>query len=115
MNSFNKLSWDDINDVNLNINNKFDKFYEKVHHTVIEHVPLKKVNKKQLKLRLKPWVNSHIQKLIKHMEMLLRKLRKSHSAATEELYKNSETESLLKIERVRFSIMKIIFKNIRQI
>ena len=66
VNSFNKLSWDDINDVNLNINNKFDKFYEKVHHTVIEHVPLKKVNKKQLKLRLKPWVNSHIQKLIKH-------------------------------------------------
>ena len=87
VNSFNKLSWDDINDVNLNINNKFDKFYEKVHHTVIEHVPLKKVNKKQLKLRLKPWVNSHIQKLIKHREKLLRKLRKSHSAATDELYK----------------------------
>ena len=45
VNSFHKLSWDDINDVNLN-NNKFDKFYDKVHHTVIEHVPLKKVNKK---------------------------------------------------------------------
>ena len=87
VNSFNKLSWNDINDVNLNINNKFDKFYEKVHLTVIEHVPLKKVNKKQLKLRLKPWVNSHIQKLIKHREKLLRKLRKSHSAAIEELYK----------------------------
>ena len=82
VNSFNKLSWDDINDVNLNINNKFDKFYEKVHHTVIEHVPLKKVNKNQLKLRSKPWVKSHIQKLIKHREKLLRKLRKSHSAAT---------------------------------
>ena len=50
-------------------------------------MPLKKVNKKQLKLRLKPWVNSHIQKLIKHREKLLRKLRRSHSAATEELYK----------------------------
>ena len=69
VNSFNKLSWDDINDVNLNVNNKFDKFYEKVHHTNIEHVP------------------SHIQKLIEHREKLLRKLRKSHSAATEELYK----------------------------
>ena len=33
VNSFNKLSWDDISDVNLNINNKFDKFYEKVHHS----------------------------------------------------------------------------------
>ena len=45
------------------------------------------MNKKQLKLRSKPWVNSYIQKLIKHREKLLRKLRKSHSAATEELYK----------------------------
>ena len=40
-----------------------------------------------MKLRLKPWANSHIQKLIKHREKLLRKLRKSHSAATEKLYK----------------------------
>ena len=39
------------------------------------------------KLRSKPWVNLHIQKLIKHRDRLLRKLRKSHSKATEELYK----------------------------
>ena len=71
----------------MDINNKFEKFYEKVHHTVIEHAPLRKVTPKQLKLRSKPWINTHIQKLIKQRDRLLRKLRKSHSRDTEELYK----------------------------
>ena len=79
--------WEDINDVNLNLNGKFDNFYEKVHTTVIQHAPLKKVNQKQLKLRAKPWVNPHIQKLINYRDKLLRKLRKSHSKSTDELYK----------------------------
>ena len=48
---------------------------------------MKKVNQKQLKLRAKPWVNPHIQKLINYRDKLLRKLRKSHSKNTEELYK----------------------------
>ena len=46
-----------------------------------------RVDQKQLKLRTKPWVNPHIQKLINYRDKLLRKLRKSHSKNTEELYK----------------------------
>ena len=42
--------------------------------SLIEHAPLKKVNKKQLKLKTKPWVKPHIQKLIKYRDKLLRKL-----------------------------------------
>ena len=61
--------------------------YQKVYTAVIEHAPLKKVNKKQVKLKTKPWVNRYIQKLIKYRNKLLRKLRKSHSKKTEELYK----------------------------
>ena len=37
--------------------------------------------------RSKPWITPHIQKLIKHRDKLLRKLKKSHSKNTEELYK----------------------------
>ena len=84
---FKKLSWNDIDRNNLDINSKFEKFYEKVHHTVIEHAPLRKVTLDQLKLWSKPWINTHIQKLIKQKGRLLRKLRKSHSRDTEELYK----------------------------
>ena len=87
INDFNELTWNEMDDENIDINHKFNSFYEKVNATVVQHVPLKKVNHKQLKLRSKPWVNLHIQKLIKHRDRLLRKLRKSHSKATEELYK----------------------------
>ena len=87
INDFNELTWNEMDDENIDINHKFNSFCEKVHATVVQHVPLKNVNYKQLKVRSKPWVNLHIQKLIKHRDRLLRKLRKSHSKATEELYK----------------------------
>ena len=58
LDDFKKLSWEDIvHDQNSNINVKFDTFYEKVYCTVIHHASLKKVNKKQLKLRSKPLVD----------------------------------------------------------
>ena len=87
LDDFKKLSWEDLYDENLNINYKFDKFFDRVNYTVHDHVPLKKVNKNQLKLRSKPWVTPYIQNLIKHRDKLLRKLRKSHSVVTENLYK----------------------------
>ena len=83
----NYLAWDDINRNNSDINNKFENFCEKVHHTVIEHAPLRKVTPKQLKLRSKQWINTHIQKLIKQRDRLLREVRMSHSRGIEELCK----------------------------
>ena len=50
-------------------------------------MPLKEVNKQQLKPRSKPWVTPYIQNLIKHRDKLLSKLRKSHSIVTENLHK----------------------------
>ena len=87
INDFTGLSWDFLNETDLNINSKFDTLYEKVHETAIKHVPLKKVTLKQLKLRSKPWIDSHIQKPIKHWDRLLHKFRKTHCNTTEELYK----------------------------
>ena len=58
-----------------------------LHETAIKHVPLNKVTPKQLKLRSKPLIDSHIQKLIKHWDRLLHKLRKTHCNTTEELCK----------------------------
>ena len=50
LDDFKKLSWEDLFDENLNINYKFDKFFDIVNYIVQEHVPLRKVNKQQLKL-----------------------------------------------------------------
>ena len=48
---------------------------------------LKKINKKDLKLHSKPWVNPKIQRLIKYRDKLLRKLNRNFSQNTEYLYK----------------------------
>ena len=82
-----KNSWEDLYDENLSINYKFDKLFDRNNYTVQEHVPLKKVNKQQLKLRSKPWLTPYIENLIKHRDKLLRKLRKSHYIVTDNLYK----------------------------
>ena len=58
INDLTGLSWDFLNETTLNINSKFDTLYEKVHETAC--VPLKKSPPKQLKLRSKPGIDSHI-------------------------------------------------------
>ena len=63
LNEFNNLSWDHLSTNNSDLTSKFNDFYENIYTVVIEHAPLKKANKKQLKLKTKPWVNPHIQKL----------------------------------------------------
>ena len=106
INDFTGLSWNFLIETNLNINSKFDTLYEKVHETAIKHVPLKKVTPKQLKLRSKPWIDSHIQKLIKHRDRLLHKLRK---ILTRNYTRNLEIELSVKIIKVKSSILMITF------
>ena len=106
INAFTGLSWNFLNETNLNINSKFDTLYEKVLETAIKHVPLKKVTPKQLKLRSKPWIDSHIQKLIKHRDRLLHKLRK---ILLRNYTRNLEIELSVKIIKVKSIILMITF------
>ena len=103
VNDFTGLSWNFLNDTNLNINIKFDTLYEKAHETAIKHLPLKKVTPKQLKLRSKPWIDSHIQK---HRDRLLHKLRK---ILLRNYTRNLEIELSVEILKVKSSILMITF------
>ena len=103
---FTGLSWTFLDETNLNINSKFDTLYEKVHETAIKHIPLKKVTPKQLQLRSKPWIDSHIQKLTKHWERPLHKLRK---ILLRNYTRNLEIELSVKIMKVKSSILIITF------
>ena len=55
------------------VNSKFDDFLWRVEGCVDRHAPLKKLNKKQIKLKSKPWINGYILKMINHRERLFRK------------------------------------------
>ena len=57
-NDFDDLSMDFIHDTNISINSKFGLFLQTLSEHVHCHAPLKKLNKKCLKLQSKPWINS---------------------------------------------------------
>ena len=79
---------DFLNNTNVSLNSKFDLFYDTVSSYVDNHVPVKKINKKDPKLYSKPWVNPKIQRLIKYRNKLLHKLNRNFSYNTEYLYKS---------------------------
>ena len=84
---FANKNMDFLNNTNISLNSKFDLFYDTVSSYVDNHVPVKKINKKDLKLHSKPWVNPKIQRLIKYCDKLLHKLNRNFLHNTEYLYK----------------------------
>ena len=78
--NFNSTNWNKIlqldkSDPNLS----FDNFYQKLNELVNDHVPLKKVTKKQLKRQNKPWVTRGLLKSMTIRDKLLKKfIRAKH-------------------------------------
>ena len=48
------------NDPNINLNCKFEMFYNSLSSCVNHHVPVKKITEKDLKFHTKPWITSKI-------------------------------------------------------
>ena len=74
-----KLFIDDISIQNWNANrytdtnSKFNDFLWRVENCVDRHAPIKKLNRKQMKKRSKPWITTRILKMINHRERLFHK------------------------------------------
>ena len=72
------LNWHDILEIEKgDINHSFDSFDQKVNEILNKHAPLKKLNKKQLRLQSKPWITPGIVKSIKRRDNLLKKYIKT--------------------------------------
>ena len=52
------------------------------------HAPLKKLTKRDIKLKNKPWINDKIQKVMRIRDRLLKKLQKNNDQSLVDLYKN---------------------------
>ena len=70
----------------ISIDNKFDYFYETLSNLVDKHVPSKKMTKKDIKLRSKPWITSKIVRLIRYRDRLKKKLKRKFTPDNEFLY-----------------------------
>ena len=69
------------------MNAKFNRFLASLDEIVRNYAPLKKLTKRDLKLRNKPWINSRIQKMMHLRDNILKRLRRKPDATQSLLYK----------------------------
>ena len=62
-------------------------FLTNLNDLVSKHAPLKKLTKKDIKFREKPWINSKIKKMMHIRDKVLNKLKKKSDDTTKALYK----------------------------
>jgi len=71
---FNNVNWEEYLCLeNNNPNLSFDKFYDKLSELLRNHVPIKKLTKKQINKTKKPWITKDIIKLIHERDKLFKK------------------------------------------
>ena len=67
------INWPGILSLELgDPNHSYERFNKKINEVLDTHVPLKKINKNDLRLQAKPWITSGIVKSIKRRDRLLR-------------------------------------------
>ena len=62
LNDFENLDLTYLNNSDLGVNDKFNRLLSSLNELVETHAPLKKLNKKDIKLRNKPWINQKLKK-----------------------------------------------------
>ena len=98
----NSINWDDIlcidqNDPNLTINN----FYENMVNLLDEHAPFKKLSKREVKLKTRPWINNVILYKMKIRDKLLLKYHKTKGISRNTIYDEYKSirNSVTKLKR----------------
>ena len=81
------INWSSLSDSNKSVNEHFNYFYKKTNDCINLHVQKKKVTKNMLKLQSKPWINSHIKKLMNYRDKLFNAMIKTPSSSNRYLYK----------------------------
>ena len=99
------VNWDNLLDIRRNdLIHSFDKFMTTINNIIDKHAPLRKANKKELKLRQKPWITLSIIRSIKERDKTFRKIKNTTSPITKaNLQKKHRTYRNLIVTLVRLS------------
>ena len=96
---FNATSLEYLSDSTLDVNDKFNRFLANLNDQVNKDAPLKKLTKKDIKFRDKPWINNEIKKtMIRIRDKVLSKLKKRNDDATKALYKKFRNRVALSLK-----------------
>ena len=86
-NDFGSIDLTFLNDSALVVNAKFNRLLSILDELVQTHAPLKKLTKRDIKFRNKPWINGKIQKMMRIRDRILRKLKKNNNQSFIDQYK----------------------------
>ena len=104
----------------------FDRFYSSILEVIDQHIPIKQMSRKELKLKSKPWITSAIKKSILVKNKLHKNFLKTKSAYyfSKFKYYRNKLNHLLKIQKRKYyneyfiknlSDSKRVWKGIKQI
>ena len=84
---FNQIDFNYLENSDLDINSKFDRFLKDLNTLTNKHAPIKRLSRKERKLKDKPWINKRILKMMRIQDRILQKLRKQQNPDNLNLYK----------------------------
>ena len=77
-------------------------------------MPTKKCSKKGAKFRIKPWIASRIQRMIKFRDNILRRMKKKRSTSIVALYKKFRNRVVNELKESKTKYYKNYFATYRQ-
>ena len=127
LNDFEIVDWDlEFAGCVRDASGMFDVFYNRTCKIIDDHVPLKQLSKKAIKLRSKPWISKAIQKSISVKNKLYKKFVKHRTVYWEKKYKQYKNllNNVIKLSKKKYfhkffeknsSDVKNIWKGIRSL
>ena len=104
------MDWSFLSDSSASINDLYEKFHGDTTNFINSHVPKKKVTRKYLKLRSKPWINTYIQKLMGHRDKLFQNMNKDPTPSNKYLYKKFRNRVVAEIRSGKVTYFKNYFE-----
>ena len=102
-NDLKSILWENIlSQVNLSASSGFDLFFKLINTLLDGHAPIRKLSKKELSLKKKPWISRSIQSLVRERH----KLFKSYCQETNPTVKLSKHNNYKRIRNVIVSKLK---------
>ena len=99
-----EVDWDQTLQINKDDPNfSFENFYQKVNGIIDNHLPLKKISKKELKQQFKPWITRGIIKSMKTRDQLFKKYINSKNENKEQIHNEYKIHRNRIVELIRLS------------
>ena len=76
LNDFNQIDFAYLENSDLDVNNKFDRFLKDLNTLTNQHAPIKRRSRKEMKLKDKTWINYRILKMMRIRDKILQKMKK---------------------------------------